>query len=93
MAPLYDLMCTQYYGDDRLAMYIDNIQRTSRLTRERIVNEALRWGMSRARACEVVDDLLEGAPKAIELARDETDGVPTTLVATINDQLARIRSL
>ena len=93
LAPLYDLMCTQYYGDDRLAMYIDNIQRTSRLTRERIVNEALRWGMSRARASEVVDDLLEGAPKAMELARDETDGVPTTLVATISDQLARIRSL
>ena len=93
LTPLYDLMCTLYYGDDRLAMYIDNIQRTSCLTRERIVKEALRWGMSRARASEVVDDLLERAPKAIELARDETDGVPTTLVATIKDQLARIRSL
>ncbi len=92
LAPLYDLMCTLYYGDDRLAMYIDNIHRTNRLTVERIVNEAVRWGMSRDRATEVVVDLLEETPVAIAASRDETQGVPEDIVSTIENQLARLRA-
>ena len=30
LTPLYDLMCTLYYGDDQLAMYVDNVHRTNR---------------------------------------------------------------
>jgi len=90
LTPFYDLMCTLYYGDDRLAMYIDNIHRTNRLTGERIVNEAVRWGMSRDRATEVVVDLLEGAPAAIAASRDQTEGVPEEMVSTIEGQLAQL---
>ena len=93
LAPLYDLMCTLHYGDDRLAMYIDNIHRTDRLTVERIVNEAVRWGMSRERATEVVVNLLEKAPSALGLAREETEGVPAKLVATVEAQLKQLRSV
>ena len=41
LTPLYDLICTLYYGDDQLAMYIDNVHRMDRVTVERIVNEAV----------------------------------------------------
>ena len=92
LTPFYDLMCTRYYGDDRLAMYIDNIHRTNRLTVERIVNEAVRWGMSRDRATEVVVDLLERAPAAIAASRDETEGVPEEMISTIEGQLAQLRA-
>ena len=92
LAPLYDLMCTLHYDDVRLAMYIDNTHRTTRLTIERIVNEAVRWGISRNRAHEIVIDLLAKAPDALAKARKETTGVPAKLVATVEDQLKQLRS-
>jgi serine/threonine-protein kinase HipA len=92
LAPLYDLMCTLTYGDDRLAMYIDNVHRTDRVTVERIVNEGASWGLQRERAQEVVIELLNRAPSAIAVARDETEGVPALIMATVNRQLTRLRS-
>lgn len=83
LSPLYDLMCTLHYGDDRLAMYVDSVQRTDRVTAERIVNEAVRWGLSPKVAAEIVDDLLHRTPQAIAAALEETDGIPDDLVATI----------
>jgi serine/threonine-protein kinase HipA len=92
LTPMYDLMSTLHYGDNRLAMYIDAVQRTDRVTAERIANEAARWGMSRERASATVGDLLEKAPKAIGAAREETDGVPDDIVATVERQLEQLRS-
>jgi serine/threonine-protein kinase HipA len=92
LAPLYDLMCTLHYGDRRLAMYIDAVQRTDRVTAKRIVNEAVRWGMSRDRARATIDNLLSHAPAALVAARVETDGVPDELVATIERQLEQLGS-
>ncbi len=92
LAPLYDLMCTLHYGDDRLAMYVDDVQRISRVTAQRIANEAVRWGLSRERAMATIGDLLDQAPTAIAAARDETDGVPNEMVSTIERQLAQLRS-
>ena len=90
LTPLYDLVCTLYYGDDQLAMYIDNIRRTNRMTVERIANESLKWGMSAERATTIILDLLEGAPAAIAASRDETEGVPDEMVSTIEGQLAQL---
>jgi serine/threonine-protein kinase HipA len=90
LAPLYDLMSTLHYGDDRLAMYIDNVRRTNRVTSDRIVNESAKWGLSRDRAGEVMSDLLKRLPAAAERAADETPGVPAqvlTLVATQSETL------
>ena len=92
LTPLYDLMCTQHYGDDRLAMYINTVQRTSRVTAERIANEAVRWGISRERATGTIGDILKRAPEAMAAAREETDGVPDEMVATIERQLNQLRT-
>lgn len=92
LTPLYDLMCTLHYGDDRLAMYVDSVQRTDRVTAERIVNEAIRWGMSARQAGAIVDDILARAPGAVALAREETGGVPDELAATIERRLADLRN-
>jgi serine/threonine-protein kinase HipA len=90
LAPLYDLMDTLYYGDDRLAMLVDNVHRTDRVTVERIVNEAARWGMPRDQAEATVTALLDHAPSAIAAALDETPDVPDRLISTIEGQRARL---
>ena len=92
LAPLYDLLSTLVYGDDRLAMYIDNVHRTDRVTADRIVNEATRWGMSRRRAAGIIGDVLERVPAAAEAARDETDDLPDDVPAIVDSQLTQLRS-
>jgi serine/threonine-protein kinase HipA len=92
LTPLYDLISTLYYGDDRLAMYVDSVQRTDRVTSQRVVNEIVRWGMSPDRAAEIVDDILDRAPGALAAARDETEGVPDDLIATIERRLTQMRA-
>lgn len=92
LAPLYDLMSTLAYGDDRLAMRIDSVQRTNQVAADRLVNEAARWGMSRRRAGEVIGELLEHAPAAAEAARRETDDLPDNVAYVVEAQLAQLRS-
>jgi len=91
LAPVYDVMSTLCYGDDRLAMYIDNVRRTDRLTIDRIINEGVAWGLPRARGAAIITDLLDRAPHAIEAARDETDGVPDAVLSAVSSQLKRLR--
>jgi serine/threonine-protein kinase HipA len=88
LAPLYDLMSTLNYGDDRLAMHIDDVRRSDRVTVDRIINEAASWGLSRRRASELVADIIERAPRAIAAARDETDPLPSEIPALVERQLA-----
>jgi serine/threonine-protein kinase HipA len=90
LTPLYDIMNTLHYGDDRLAMCIDSVQRTDRVTAERIANEAVRWGMSRERAAGAIADVLDRAPAAMSAARKQTPGLPRDLYATVEKQLARL---
>lgn len=92
LAPLYDLISTLSYGDDRLAMYIDTVQRTDRVTADRIVNEAGRWGMSGRLATEIVADILDRVPAAAEAAREETEALPPDVTAVVDSQVARLRS-
>jgi serine/threonine-protein kinase HipA len=91
LAPLYDAMSTLFYGDDRLAMYVDSVRRTDRLTVARIVNEGTAWGLPRARCDAIVTDLLARAPQAIEAARDDTDGLPDAVISAVNGQVKRLR--
>lgn len=96
MAPLYDLMSTRLYPvDDKLAMYIDSVQKADRVTADRIVNEAARWGMRRPRAEEIVSDCLDRLPAAVTAAADETHGLPPEPLELVNrrlDQLGRSAS-
>ncbi len=92
LSPLYDVMCTLAFGDDRLAMYIDDVRRTERVTTERLVNEGVRWGLTRRRCVELAAAMLDGAPAAIQMARQETDGVPDPVLSAIERQLARLNA-
>jgi len=92
LTPLYDLMCTLHYGDNRLAMYIDTVQRTDRVTAERIANGAVGWGMSRERAEATINDILDRAPTAMSAARKQTPRLPRELYATVQAQLSQLRS-
>lgn len=92
LTPLYDLMCTLHYGDNRLAMYIDTVQRIDRVTAARVANEAVGWGMSRDRAAATISDILARAPTAMATAREQTPGLPSELFATVESQLARLLS-
>jgi serine/threonine-protein kinase HipA len=92
LAPLYDLMCTLHYGDSRLAMYVDGVQRIDRVTGERVVNEAVSWGMPREHALATIAELLDHAPAAIALAAEQTPDTPAELLATVEQQLSRLRA-
>jgi len=91
MAPLYDVMSTLYYRDDRLAMYIDDVRRSDRVITDRILNEARSWGMARRTASEVVGELLDSVPRAVEEAFAETSGVPDEILQIITSQLGRLQ--
>jgi hypothetical protein len=84
-------MCTLVYGDDGLAMYVDDVRRTDRVTRERIVNEAFAWGMPRTRASEIVDRLVANTSDAIQAAREETPDVPDRIVEVVENQVGALR--
>jgi hypothetical protein len=84
-------MSTLVYGDDRLAMYIDDVQRTSRVTFDRLLNEATTWGMSRAAAAKIVTDLLARLPDAVEQAALETPGAPPEALEIVAAQLDRLQ--
>ena len=92
LAPLYDVMCTLTYNDDRLAMYVGDVSRTNRVTAQRLVNEGASWGQPRERCEEIVTDILDRAPAAIETARDETAGVPESIVSAVAGQLAQLQT-
>ena len=92
LSPLYDVLSTLHYGLDKLAMYIDNVHRTNRVTADRLVAEATRWGLSKQRASKIVADVLERAPSAIEAAHNETGDLPDEIVVVARRQLTQLRS-
>jgi serine/threonine-protein kinase HipA len=92
LAPLYDLMSTLWYGDDRLAMHIDDVRRTNRVTGARLINEATRWGLTRRRAAEIIGEVLDRTPSAVAAASTETAGLPSELSKLVKSQVAQVRS-
>ena len=90
LTPLYDLMSTLNYEDDRLAMRIDNVHRTNRVTADRIVKEAVSWGVPRTRATEIVNDVLSRGPAAVAAARDDTPGLPQRICDIVMRQIEAI---
>lgn len=92
LAPTYDVVSTTIYGDDQLAARVDDVRRIDRVTGDRLVNEAAGWGVSRRRVTEIVAELLDRVPVAATTAREQTDGLPATITAVVDAQLARLRS-
>jgi serine/threonine-protein kinase HipA len=87
LAPLYDVMSTLRYGVHFLAMFVDGVQRLDHVTGARVINETARWGMSRDTASHVLSDLVDRAPKAIELASSETKDLADEVLETVHAQL------
>jgi serine/threonine-protein kinase HipA len=91
LAPLYDLLSTRLYPlDEKLAMYVDSVQKADRVTAERIVNEAVRWGLSRGSAEEAVFDVLNRLPTAVSAAAGEIDGLPPELPELVGKRAERL---
>lgn len=90
LSPAYDVMSTLIYNDDRLAMYIDDVRRTDRVDRGRLLNEATSWGLRRARVEDVLDALCARADEAVTAAADETPGVPARVLEIVRSQLKRL---
>jgi serine/threonine-protein kinase HipA len=91
LAPLYDLMSTRLYPvDDKLAMYVDTVQKADRVTSERIVNEATWWGLRRQLAEDVVGGLLARIPEAAASAADEAADAPAKLVQLVLNRTKRL---
>lgn len=92
LAPLYDLLSTRLYPlDERLAMYVDSVQRADRVTADRIVNEAVGWGLSRRSAEESVVDVLDRLPAAISAAAGEVDSLPPELPELVARRTEQMR--
>jgi serine/threonine-protein kinase HipA len=93
LAPLYDLLSTRLYPiDDKLAMYVDSVQKADRVTADRIVNEATSWGMTRGRVEEIVNDSLDRLPAAVAAAEDETERLPPELPSLVGQRVDRLRT-
>jgi serine/threonine-protein kinase HipA len=92
LTPLYDVVCTLHYGDDHLAMYVDDVHRTNRVTALRLVNEAVSWGVPRSDGETIIGELLDKSADAISAARDETPGIPEEIVATVEGQRRQLMS-
>ena len=60
LAPAYDLMSTMTYpGLDRtLGMYVDDVRNITEVTPNRIISEAVKWGMDRNQATDTVAETL-----------------------------------
>ena len=91
LAPIYDVLSTVIYGDERLATYVDDVRRIERVTGDRLVNEAAGWGMSRRRATEILSELLDRAPAAARAARKNVDGLPAGIPSVLDAQAKRLR--
>lgn len=88
LAPLYDLMCTALYGERRLAMYVDGLQLLERVTRERIANEARRWGMRPGAIDDALGRFFALVPEAIQGAASDVGAPPDGLVPLIEHRMS-----
>jgi serine/threonine-protein kinase HipA len=91
LAPLYDLMSTISYGDERLAMYIDGAALMRLVTAGQVVSEAVRWGVTQRRAERVVTEILDQLPAAVARAAEEVPEVPGQIPEIVRSQAARLR--
>jgi len=91
LAPLYDLLSTVRYGDARLAMSINGVQRIDLVTTAHVINEASTWGLSRDAARRIVEHTVEMVPSALAAASAETPEVPDDLIGFVERQASMLR--
>ncbi len=87
LTPVYDVVSTLYYLDGELSMFIDDVRQTSKVTRDRLISEAVSWGMREESARKIVNELSERAPEAITAASEATPNLPAKIPAIAGEQL------
>lgn len=90
LTPLYDTLSTAYSVDGDLSMFINNVRKMAKVTAERLVNEAVSWGMREESARMTISELIGRVPEALEAALEATPGLPAAIaniVATQRRQL------
>jgi serine/threonine-protein kinase HipA len=94
LAPLYDLVSTLFYSEleQHLAMKVDGLQRIERVTLSRLIKEATSWGLAPNRARQIIRDVFERLPAAIEAAEADTPGVPAGIPELVRGQLQQLSS-
>ncbi len=90
LTPLYDTLSTLYYIDGELSMYIDTVRKTASVTGERLVNEAVSWGMREESARQTISELCERVPDALASALEATPGLPVKISRIIASQLQQL---
>jgi serine/threonine-protein kinase HipA len=99
LAPIYDAMCTVFYTgadggplvDTELGLFVVNKTDINAVTNGDLVEEAVPWGIRRARAQQLIAELLERLPDAIDRAAEMVPGVPEPLVAMIRSRAEVLR--
>lgn len=90
LAPIYDIMSTLFYTDGDLAMYIDDVRKSSKVTRQRLINEAVSWGMREESVRFIIEEMDDRAPRAITTALEETPGLPAKISETARSQFHQL---
>ncbi len=91
LAPAYDLLSSELYGERKLAMYIDSVRKIEDVRADRLINEVAGWGVSVARARDTLGELLGRAKSAASAAARETDAVPGELLRLCERRLATLQ--
>ncbi len=92
LAPLYDVLSTLALDDRHLAMRVDGVERTDRVTRAHLLGEVVGWGVARRAAEETLDTLLERLAEASSRAREEVPGVPAEVLEVLDAQRSRLET-
>ena len=92
LAPGYDLMSTLVYPehDRQMGMFIDDVQTVDRVRFERIVSEAMSWGVGKDLVEETVHAVLDRLSEAFEATADEIGTLYADLARTIRSQIQRL---
>ncbi len=91
LAPLYDSLSTLYYLDSDLSMHIDHVRKTAKVTRERLVSEAVSWGMNVDSVQLILSELCERVPQALTEAINATPQLPSKIIEIVESQFTQLR--
>jgi len=91
LAPLYDSLSTLYDVDSELSMYVDNVRKTRTVTFDRLMNEAIGWGIRPADVAATLGALLERVPQALEDAAAATADLPAAIPEIVASQFTNLQ--
>jgi serine/threonine-protein kinase HipA len=81
LAPVYDVMATTHYPgvDQTLGMYVGGARQVGDVTLTHLASEGASWGMPEARARQVIEEVVERVPDAVQRAARSVPGLPPSV--------------